>query len=151
MASVIDVAAYILSKHGKMTAWKLEKIVYYCQAWSLVWDDRPLFKARIEAWANGPVCPELYPHHRGKFLVDNVGGNPESLNQDARETINAVLGYYGDLTAQNLRDLTHMEDPWKNTRGNTPPRVNSDKVITHDSMALYYEGIPTDEGISPAF
>ena len=141
MASVIDVAAYILNKHGKMTAWKLQKIVYYCQAWSLVWDERPLFKARIEAWANGPVCPELYRHHRGRFLIDNVNGNPESLDQDARDTIDAVLEYYGHMTAQNLRDLTHMEDPWKNTRSKTPPGAKSDKEITHDSMALYYEGV----------
>ena len=37
MASVYDVAAYILEKQGAMTTWKLQKLVYYSQAWSLVW------------------------------------------------------------------------------------------------------------------
>ena len=37
MASAHDVAAYILKKLGPMTAMKLQKLVYYCQAWSLVW------------------------------------------------------------------------------------------------------------------
>ena len=56
----IDVAAYILRKQGTMPAMKLQKLVYYSQAWSLVWDDRPIFRDRIYAWANGPVIRNLY-------------------------------------------------------------------------------------------
>ena len=67
MASVHDLAAYILKKQGPMTAMKLQKLVYYCQAWSLVWDDRPMFTARIEAWASGPVVRDLYKEHAGKY------------------------------------------------------------------------------------
>ena len=43
MASVFDVAVYILNSCGEMTAMKLHKLVYYAQAWSLVCDDSPLF------------------------------------------------------------------------------------------------------------
>ena len=65
MATVFDVAQYILGKLAAdnalpVTTWKLQKLVYYSQAWSVVWDDAPLFNDRIEAWANGPVCPVLY-------------------------------------------------------------------------------------------
>ncbi len=70
--SVFDVAAYILNKQPKknpITAWKLQKLVYYCQAWSLVWDEQPLFKEKIVAWANGPVVKELYEQHKGMFYV----------------------------------------------------------------------------------
>ena len=59
MASVFDVAAYILERQGPMTTWKLQKLVYYSQAWSLVWDDDVLFPEEIEACANGPVVREL--------------------------------------------------------------------------------------------
>ena len=41
--TVHDSVAYILSKLGQMPAVKLHKLLYYSQAWSLVWDDRPLF------------------------------------------------------------------------------------------------------------
>jgi uncharacterized phage-associated protein len=68
MADVFDVAGYILQQKGQVTTWKLQKLVYYSQAWSLVWDERPLFQERIEAWANGPVCPDLYQVHRGAFV-----------------------------------------------------------------------------------
>lgn len=52
MATVFDVARYILTRldeDGKLpvTTWKLQKLVYYSQAWSLVWDDVPLFDAPI--------------------------------------------------------------------------------------------------------
>jgi len=50
MASVHDVACYILKKQSPMTTMKLQKLVYYCQAWSLVWDEKPLFKERMDAW-----------------------------------------------------------------------------------------------------
>ncbi len=50
MANVHDVSAYILKHWGPMTAMKLQKLVYYSQAWGLVWDEEPLFPERIEAW-----------------------------------------------------------------------------------------------------
>ena len=49
MVSVFDAAAYIVEKTGEMTTLKLQKLVYYAQAWSLVWDERPLFDEKIEA------------------------------------------------------------------------------------------------------
>src|SRR5271170_6235706 len=64
-----DVAAYILQKCGPMTAMKLQKLVYYCQAWSLVWDESPLFNEPIEAWANGPVVPSLFSKLQGTYIV----------------------------------------------------------------------------------
>lgn len=51
MTSIFDVAAYVLDKLGVMTTMKLEKLCYYSQAWSLVWDERRLFPERFEAWA----------------------------------------------------------------------------------------------------
>ncbi len=145
MASVFDVAAYILDRHGGMTTWKLQKLVYYSQAWSLVWDQRPLFSDRIEAWANGPVCPLLYSTHRGEFYVDQIScGDPNKLTIDERETIDAVLRYYGDKHPQWLSDLTHAEAPWKDARGALPPGAPCTNVITHEAMAGYYEALPEE-------
>lgn len=145
MASVFDVAAYILSKIGEVTTWKLQKLVYYAQAWSLVWDERAMFPERIEAWANGPVCPDLYKKHRGQFAVGSItGGDPSKLDDTARETVDAVLTYYGDKSAQWLSDLTHAEDPWRITRGDLPSRAASDSEITLEAMADYYGSLPQD-------
>lgn len=144
MASVCDVAAYILRQRGPMTAWKLQKLVYYSQAWSLVWDERPLFPERIEAWANGPVCPTLYNLHRGQFTVSEIDGDPAKIDSDGLETIDAVLQYYGDKPAQWLSDLTHAEAPWRDARGDLPPGRSCCAEITHEAMAAYYESLPYD-------
>lgn len=143
MASVLDVAAYILAHKGPMTAMKLQKLVYYSQAWSLVWDERPLFVDRIEAWANGPVSPLLYAHHSGQFTVSQIpSGDQSALDGDAQRTVGAVLKYYGDQPAQWLSDLTHLEAPWKDARGDLPEGARSNKEITPAAMAEYYGSLP---------
>lgn len=139
MANVYDVAAYILNRRGSMTTWKLQKLVYYSQAWSLVWDEAPLFDEEIEAWANGPVVRQLYNIHRGHFSIAMLErGDPDALSDEQRESVDAVLNFYGEKPSQWLSDLTHMEDPWKNAREGLADGDRSSRVITKDSMAEYY-------------
>lgn len=139
MASVHDVASYIMKKAGPMTAMKLQKLVYYAQAWSLVWDDKPLFRARIEAWANGPVVPLLYEHHRGRFKLSTwPKGDPEKIVGEQRDTVDSVLGYYGDKSSFWLSQLTHREDPWRDSRRGLAPGERGNAEISLSSMAEYY-------------
>lgn len=142
MANVHDVAAYILKNHGEMTAMKLQKLAYYSQAWSLVWDEDLLFPETIEAWANGPVIPALYQKHRGAFKVANwLVGDPSALNQKQIDTVNAVLSFYGDKTSQWLSELTHQEPPWRDSRDGLAPSDRGHKVIPPSSMAEYYSSL----------
>ena len=140
-----DVAAYILEKLGTMTAMKLQKLVYYSQAWSLVWDEAPLFEQRIEAWASGPVVRQLYDVHKGMFMVSSLNkGNPDNLTKVQKETIDAVLNFYGDKSAQWLSDLTHIEEPWKIARNGVEEGENCENEITIASMCEYYSEISRD-------
>ena len=140
MANVLDVAAYILKKRRTMTTMKLQKLVYYAQAWSLVWDERRLFRDRIEAWASGPVVPRLYRAHKGKYRVSRIRrGRTSALTKTQKETVNAVLSYYGRKSAQWLRDLTHLEAPWREAREGLQPGDRGQQVITPAAMAEYYE------------
>ena len=140
--TVHDSVAYILSRKGRMPAIKLHKLLYYAQAWSLVWDDRPLFRARIEAWANGPVVPTVYGLHRGRYSVRTwPAGNPRALDSDATDTIDAVIEFYGKESSTWLSSLTHREDPWKNARGDLLPGQIGTREITHAAMAEYYHSL----------
>lgn len=139
MCTSLDAAAYILAKKGRLTAVKLQKLVYYSQAWSLVWDEKPLFKDRIEAWASGPVAKKLYLAHRGKYDVKHIkGGDARRLTKTQKDTIEAVLGFYGEKTSQWLVDLTHKERPWREARNGLSPGQRGNRVITHEAMSLYY-------------
>jgi uncharacterized phage-associated protein len=142
MARVHDVAAYILQKQGVMSTWKLQKLVYYSQAWHLVWDDEPLFSDRIEAWANGPVAPALYMRHKGQFRVGSWSvGDPSRLSESQRESIDIVLGFYGDKSGHWLSELTHSEQPWINARSGLALGERGDEEITKEAMADYYSSL----------
>lgn len=140
MATVFDTAAYILHKKGKMSTMKLQKLCYYAQAWALVWDDEPLFEEEFEAWANGPVCKELFNWTKGRYSVteSDEKGDWTKLTDGQKDTIDQVLDYYGGHDAQWLSQLTHLEDPWNEARKGVAPGAVCDNIITKESMAMYY-------------
>jgi uncharacterized phage-associated protein len=139
--SANDVAAFILERRGPISAMKLQKLLYYSHAWSLVWDEKPLFSERIEAWVNGPVLPEIYAQHRGEFLISSWKGNANALSQEQQDTVNGVLQFYADKSAQWLSDLTHAERPWLEARKGLPEGVRSGRQISDSAMAEYYSSL----------
>jgi uncharacterized phage-associated protein len=139
--SAIDVAAYIVLKKGSMSAMKLQKLVYYCQAWSLVWDGVPIFKEELEAWRDGPIVRELFNQHKGLFVVDHITGNPKALSSDQVETVEAILADYGSSDGATLSQMTHDEAPWREAREGVQEGENSENVITHESMARFYSAL----------
>lgn len=142
--NVLDVARYILNRLGAMSAVKLQKLVYYAQAWSLVWDEEPLFNQKIEAWAHGPVAPALYKKHKGQFTLypSSFGhGDARHLSKTQRETVDAVIKFYGSKSAHWLSELTHREAPWRDARLGLLPGERGSQEIDHAAMAEYYAGL----------
>ncbi len=131
-----------------MSVWRLQKLVYYAQAWSLVWDDQQLFTARIEAWANGPVVKMLYQEHRDMFSVENWPyGNRERLTDTQRDTIDRVLADYGKLSGRQLSLLTHQELPWREARKGLGTTDHGGREITPTSMQAHYQALDADENL----
>ena len=139
---VLDVVAYILQKCGEITTMKLHKLLYYAQAWSLVWDEKPLFKAPIQAWVNGPVIPTVFLYHKGMYSLSEISsGNPDALSTEQKETIDSVIDYYGEKSAQWLIELTHLEEPWIEACRGLAPMERGSNEITLESMANYYSNL----------
>ena len=140
MATVFDVAKYILEKQGKMSTWKLQKLCYYSQAWHYTWTGERLIEEEFQAWRNGPVCPELFCAHKGKFMVDAdaIKGNSANLNPNEKDSVDVVLKDYGIMQPFELSGQTHSELPWKKARGNLSSLENSDAIISVESMGEYY-------------
>lgn len=146
MANIFNTAKYILEQLGPLSTMKLQKLCYYAQAWSLVWDDEPLFDEDFQAWKNGPVCYELFNIHRGQFKLskEDIDTNLLSepyLTDNQKDSINIVLSHYGGKNAQYLSQLSHSEDPWKEARHNLAPSENCETPITKESIARYYSGL----------
>ncbi len=133
--TVQDIAAFIKKETGA-GGMRLQKLVYYAQAWSLVWHRRPLFDERIEAWKKGPVSPDLFNEEKraGSLTPRAIS----TLGDDDVSTIRGVLGAYGDKSAEWLSRLTHREEPWRLARGALPPEAPSTAVITRESMTTFY-------------
>lgn len=141
MATIFDVAKYFLRELGPLSTWKLQKLCFYAQAWELAWTGFPIFMEDFEAWANGPVCPELFHAHQGKYYVSEgeiAYGSPDNLTEAQKEDIDIVSQDYGDMEPYALRELSHSEDPWKNARGNLPEGAKCNTIITKESMGIYY-------------
>lgn len=142
MATAHDVARYILQKHGAVSAMKFQKLLYYSQAWSLVWDEKPMFSDRIEAWVNGPVVPEIYQYHKGQFQIDAwPHGKIGVLSASEIETVDSVLKFYGHRTGQWLSDLTHREKPWMDARQGLDDSDRGGNEISLASMHDYYASL----------
>lgn len=142
--SVFDVAVYILKRVKECSTMKLHKLLYYCQAWSLVWDEKPLFSQKIEAWANGPVIRELFNYHKGLYSLspnDLLIGNDNKLSQEQKQNIDDVLDFYGDKSSQWLIDLTHSETPWIKGRKGLASNERGSVEIPLDDMQLYYSSL----------
>ncbi|ULP49232.1 Panacea domain-containing protein [Mycolicibacter virginiensis] len=150
MASVHDVAAYILSVRGGMSTMKLQKLCYYSQGWALAWDEQPLFHEPIRAWANGPVVYELFDKHRGQFRVGRgwPHGNATNLKDFEKETVDAVLRSYGGLTGQQLSDKTHGETPWILARRGTQEGALSTAELSLQAMQEYFGALAHKEAVA---
>jgi len=139
MAKAHDVAAYIISRIRHIDAMKLQKLLYYSQAWSLVWDGRPLFSDKIEAWANGPVVRDVFKVYQGQYKIARAKtGDASALKAVEKETVDAVLEHYGKKTGFFLSELTHRERPWMDARRGFAPGELCDREITKAAMLEYY-------------
>jgi uncharacterized phage-associated protein len=156
MFSAHDVAAYIVERYGPMSALKLQKLLFYSEAWSLVWDQRPLFREEVKAWRAGAVVPAVYEAHRSRIQIASwTLGNSGRLDEEAKSTIESVVEFYGRLPAKILRDLNHWEAPWREARGSSQ-EAEPDITISRDAMASYYRRLCPDAAgkrphIDPAF
>ncbi len=120
--------------------------VYYCQAWHLVWESERLFSERIEAWAGGPVVPDLFQQHHGRYRVGTwPTGNAANLTESEKETIDTVVDAYGRLTGHRLSHLTHSELPWRKARLGLAPGERGNKEISTDDMQDYYSDLEESE------
>ncbi|HJJ36025.1 MAG TPA: DUF4065 domain-containing protein [Methanocorpusculum sp.] len=124
MLSALDIANFFVdisirdTENNDITNLKLNKLVYYAQAWSFAKFGKPLFNEKIEAWKNGPVVPSVYRTFK-KYGGDIIRETSDMYSPDkftARE-IDLLLdidGNYGKYSASELVRQTHDKGtPWE--------------------------------------
>ncbi|MBC9912331.1 Panacea domain-containing protein [Chitinophaga varians] len=125
---------------------KLQKLVYYAQAWHLAIFNQPLFNEPIQAWVHGPVVPSLYQRFKDNCRDCLIGINTNGLEKtnfpsETEDLLNEVYSIYGEHSASYLEQLTHREMPWIKARKGVPLYQRSEEVITVESMIDYYKAL----------
>lgn len=146
---VLIISDYFIAKNKTdnrgLSNKKLQKLLYYSQAWSLVIKNQKMFADDIEAWIHGPAIPIVYEKFKIFGANDiNVEVNPkefESLSTEEKNLLDAVWAVYGKYDANYLEVLTHSEEPWLAARKNLSPVESSNIIIDPDLMKNYYAGL----------
>ena len=132
---------------------KMQKLLYYAQAWHYTAFGLPLFSENIEAWKHGPVVPSQYQRFKDILREANIPikeflKEPPKFETHTEELLEEVLSFYGEHSASYLEALTHREQPWILARGNTPSYQSSNAVISLTSMKEYYSSLSNGEQAS---
>lgn len=144
--SALSVAEYFIGKANKdrkpITNKKLQKLVYYAQAWSLVFNDKKLFNEKIEAWVHGPAIKSLYIKYKG-FGFSPIQKEADTslikvISPEDKKILDEVWSVYGGLDPDYLEMLTHDEAPWKNAREGLESTENSENEISTGAMKSFY-------------
>lgn len=149
-----DIARYFLFRSFQdgelITPLRMQKLVYYTYAWSLVNNKKKLFQESIEAWPNGPVIPSLYQElkHYGRSLIDEVFLGLKNEKEfdalikkfppDVQKTLSSVYEAYMAKTPFELVVLSHSEKPWVEARGTLSPTDHGTNQISDKTIMQYY-------------
>jgi len=144
---VADLIVSFSNEHGDwITNLKLQRLLYYAQAWHLALYGKPLFADTFQAWPNGPIQPDVYAAYLefGELPIESA--NASWLVPDAvLSHIADVLKAYGHMPAYNLERLACSEEPWKAAREGKLPDESSTSEISHEIMKTFYRARLNDK------
>ena len=111
---------------------KLQKLLYYCQGAFLAIKNEKLFEDDILAWTHGPVIEKIYQEYK-KFGSNGITEIPDYevlIDDETDEILRNTYNTFARYSAWGLRNLTHNETPWKETKKND--------VISTDKIKKYF-------------
>lgn len=156
MYSALDIARYVVnysnSKDYGITNLKLQKVLYFIQAWFLMKKEERCFRNEIIAWELGPVIPEVYhefkrfgssyiPNVKSFLSIDNddiwsmkrVAFTDDVINDSDKEIINKIVDDLSEFSATYLVKVTHKQKPWIDAYAK-----GKNTIISEESMRNYF-------------
>jgi uncharacterized phage-associated protein len=121
-----------------ITHLKLQKLLYFAQAYHLANRNVQLFDEDMQAWAHGPVVPSIWHAYKGSAFDAIAATNAPRMRPEVVPFLEAVYQKFGRLGAKQLENISHAHDPWKKTRGNLPAEAACDKPIDKKLIRDFY-------------
>lgn len=130
-----------------ITNLKLQKLLYFVQAYFLIKKGCLCFRDNIEAWNFGPVVPSVYREYKryGAFFAFSVETyiDPLTLKRkrfddsvisaEDKKLIDSVVDAFADCSNSRLTDLVHGQTPWQEAY-----RPDHGKVISANAMKKFF-------------
>lgn len=103
-----------------LTQLKLQKLMYFAQGFSLILNDKPLFKGRIIHRQYGPVVEDLATYFMEKKqgvepLKDLIEEKEVKLTEEENALLELVYKKFGQFSSYKLVEISHMTKPWIDT------------------------------------
>ncbi|AZQ44102.1 Panacea domain-containing protein [Nonlabens ponticola] len=143
---------YILVRGGAMSHLKIQKILFYIQAYHLAYFDVPIIEDEFQAWVHGPVSRKIYNsardlsilHTELKFVLDEGELDPaiivnDTLTASQMEVVNDVIDELKELSGLQLENMTHSEEPWIYARRGYDAGQRCEVVIPNECIRDYYK------------
>jgi uncharacterized phage-associated protein len=140
-SEIADYFIYVANDTGSFISnLKLQKLVYYAQAWHLALYDTPLFDEDFEAWVHGPVIPSLFEEYK-KFRWTPILKHVEKpkFSPELEEFLEEITEVYFIREGLELEMMTTREAPWLEARKDLPRSEHSDAIISKQLMKEYYK------------
>jgi len=140
----IDIANWFISQFDKdvgdvVTHLKVQKLLYFGEAWCQALLDRELFYEEIEAWAHGPVVREVFNEFKDcGWQPLSANGDIIKLDEDVENVLKQVLDVYGEASAKTLENITHSHKPWLDARGDLSPEARCNNKMPKESIRKYF-------------
>lgn len=145
----IVLSNYILKHHGPMSHLKLQKLLFYCDAYHLAYFDVELIKDKFEAWVHGPVCRRVYDNLKDKSILfsdiaySDMGLDEDrvfdNLASDQKDLLNDVFNLLCTWTARELEAATHQERPWIEARIGYAEGDKCHVEISKETTRIFYK------------
>lgn len=122
-----------------LTNLKLQKLLYYADAWNLALRDTELFPEPFKAWVHGPVLLSQYHRfkdYRWRPITEDI--ERPAIDEALSAHLNEIVDVFGCETAVALELMTHREAPWLEARGDLAPTEPSTATISKETMKLFY-------------
>jgi len=132
--SAHDVARELRRRLPSAGGFKIQKLLYYCDGWSMAWNAEPLFEEPVQAWEQGPVVADLWhDEDKGRHRPAE-----RALTGSQLAVLDYVVQRYGHLTSEDLKALSHQEGPWRRFADEDGKLIHQNAMITYESLAEWF-------------
>ena len=123
-----------------ITNLRLNKLLFFAQAYSLAEYNEPLFSDEIQAWDMGPVVPKIYHNYKGfrNNVIEDTAPDRSVFSDRDYMTLLDVFSIVQPLSTFKLVNLSHTANaPW-----DTVYKKNKGGIIPQEAIREYYKKHP---------